>query len=222
MKNVYINSRLDSIAIAARPFPPNWIFSIGRRWLLLTPRRLHRLATWLGLEDRRIDKIVHNVRRYSGRPESFCKPLGIETDPYYRPADYPLALCPACDSVHHPHPLDAYQPCLECVEKERQEKARQPGPFVLRDLRADRLVRERLLENDPDLFVDGKLSPHWKATYSRRLDREWDAAINRILMGGSYRAVAKEFVCSVGLLHKKVKEHKYNLGSWDNQPWENN
>ncbi len=38
---------------------------------------------------------------------------------------------------------------------------------------------------------------------------DWGDAVNRILLGGQYREVAREFGCSVGALYRKVEEAKY-------------
>lgn len=209
MKHIYIDSLLDSLAVAARSKPKQWIFTQGKPWLLLTPTRLSRLAFRLGIGDRRIENLLGNVRRYSDCPESFCHPLGLEAEPYYDPNDYPPALCPVCDRVHQPHPLDVHQPCPECAQREKTQEAQQETPGVLKDREEDSRARRKLVKAAPSLFFEGDLSPNWKMNSSRRIQRDWDAAINRILMGAAYKVVAKEFDCSVGLLHKKVKERKF-------------
>lgn len=209
MRHIYIDSQLTPLTVAARVHPKRWIFSQGKPWLLLTPDRLSRLAFRLGLRDWRIECLVDNVRRHSQRPGDFCTPLGLEVEPYYEEGNYPPALCPVCDRVHHPHPLDVNQPCLCCREKERVQDSRSETPGVLRDRRENGEARERLFQENPSLFCEGELSPNWQMNYTRRLHRDWDAAVNRILMGGAYRAVARDFNCSVGLLHKKVQERKY-------------
>lgn len=209
MRDIYINSRLDSLSVAARRRPRNRIFSLGNPWFLLTPRRLARLAFMFGLDDRRIERIITDVRRHSGNPRAYCLPLGMETEPYYDPEDYPPALCPVCDGVHQPHPLDVYQPCSECLEKKRIIERNSPGPLVKRDLELDEIARIFIREREPSMLCDGELSPNWRYNYPRRLVRDWDAAVNRILTGGTYRQVAREFDCSVGLLHRKVKERNF-------------
>lgn len=84
-------------------------------------------------------------------------------------------------------------------------------PKVEEDKKLDREARERILFMDPSAFDDGVLSPNWKINNSRRLDRDWDCAINSILIGQSYRDVSKQHNCSVGLLHRKVKEHTNHM-----------
>lgn len=213
MKHIYIDSRLDSLAVAGWRKPIEWIFSQGKPWLLLTPPRLSRLAARLGLHDNRVDRLLDNIRRHAKNPETFCQPLGIATDPDYDPTDYPPAICPECDALHQPHPLDAYEPCSECQTKEKQRQSRGPSPRILDDRKADSLARAQLKEKDPELFCGEELSPNWKVNFNRRLNRDWQAAINRVLTGGTYRTVAREFDCSVGLLHRKVQERNF---------WENN
>ncbi len=75
--------------------------------------------------------------------------------------------------------------------------------------KADEIFRERLRRKAPDAFDNGVLSPNWRINKHRRLERDWDAAVNRILLGGQYRTVAREFGCSVGALYRKVEEAKY-------------
>ncbi len=213
MKNVYIDSRLRSLAIAWRAErPKTWVFSQGRPWLLLTPARLARLAALLGLEDERIARLILQVRRHSPTPSSYCRPLGIVVEDPAPDGRYPFAICPVCDSVHHPHPLDAGLACPRCREQEEVRRRRQPTPGRLADALADSRVRDVIRANDPGAFDDGVLSPNWKLNRRRRLERDWDAAVNRILTGGRYRRVAREFDCSVGLLHKKVHECR----AWEN------
>lgn len=208
-KDIYIDSRLEPLLLAARRKPREWIFSLGRPWLLLTPRRLARLAGRLGLADNRVGGLIERVRRHSSAPEKFCRPIGLEAEAFRRAGDYPPAVCPECDGVHQPHPLDANQPCGECRERERRLRLRRPGPLEEGDREADRKARQVLREKEPALFNGEELSPNWRINFTRRLDRDWDAAVNRILTGGTYRAVAREFDCSVGLLHKKVRERNF-------------
>lgn len=214
MRHIYIDSCLHSLTLAGWYEAKQWIFSQGRPWLLLTPRRLSRIAVRLGIGDRRVERLVNDVRRHSATPCKFYQALGMEeVEPYYAPGEYPPALCPVCDHVHNPHPLDAYQPCPPCRESGRADGLDKLSPVVARDREASRTAIETLRKNNPDSFCEGKLRPNWQYNFSRRLHRDWDAAVNRILMGGTYRTVAKEFNCSVGLLHKKVQEQKF---------WENN
>lgn len=209
MKHMYIDSRLDYLTLAAWMRPRRWIFSQGRPWLLLTPDRLSRLAFRIGLEDHRIERLVDGVRRYAKHPDQYCRPLGLPAERYYEPGDYPPALCPVCDGIHQPHPLDVNQPCEKCVQAERSRIGGGPTPGMQRDVMEDEEARKTLGSKEPSLFCEGELSPNWRMNFSRRVERDWDAAINRILMGATYRAVAREFACSVGLLHKKVKERNF-------------
>ncbi len=212
MKNLYINSRLHPLLLAPADSPVQWIHSMGEPWLLLTPDRLCRLADRLGLADRRVRRLVGLVRRHSGTPELFCRRLGIGENRYLRPDEYPPALCPRCDGLHHPHPEDAGLVCPDCRERERRAERSRPGGGALRDRRLDLEARRNLRVRQPGDFDGEALSPNYKLNRNRRLERDWDRAVNRILMGGAYRTVAKEFDCSVGLLHRKVKERF----------WENN
>lgn len=211
-KNPYVNSRLHPLLIAFRRRPRAWLFSLGEPWLLLTPARLQRLAARLGLADERVDRLVGLVRRHDAGPEEYCRRLGIEESRYIAPADYPPAVCPHCDNVHLQHPVDAEGVCLECLEREQNDRWLIPGG-TLRDRIEDLEARGFLRKEHPDDFDDGVLSPNHRINKSRRLDRDWDRAVNRILLGLSYRDVAREFRCSVGALHKKVHERA---------PWENN
>ena len=212
MRNLYINSRLHPLLIA--PFPPVRIriFSRGEPWLLLTPRRLEALATRLGLGDARVGRLVGLVRRHLEHPEWYCRRLGIGETRHYRPEEYPPALCPRCDGLHYPHPEEAAAVCAGCREAMERERRSAPGGGTLVDRRRDKAARRRLLAKDPGSFDGEVLSPNYKYNRARRLERDWDQATNRILMGLSYRQVAKEFNCSLGLLHKRVKERH----------WENN
>ncbi len=213
MKNIYINSRIHPLLVNAMRIPRQrqWIYSQGETWLLLTPGRLARLANWLGMSDSRVFRLIGLVKRYSGRPDAFCRRLGIPETVYYPPEDYPPALCPHCDGVHFPHPEEIGRVCDACHEKEALGVRNRPCGGQLRDRHADRAARERLLEMDSSLFYQGELSPNYKLNLHRRLDRDWDKATNRILTGGTYRQVAREFDCSVGVLHRRVKER-----SWEN------
>lgn len=69
------------------------------------------------------------------------------------------------------------------------------------------------MRKDPKFFNGDTLSPNYKINMLRRLNRDWNGAVNKILMGMTYKDVAEEYDCSVGLLHQKVKECKF---------WENN
>lgn len=211
MKHVYIDSRLDTLALAVRDgaLPKNWIFSQGRPWLLITPKRLRRLADMLGLEDARVDGVVNRVRRECASPSRYCGPLAIETVEPDSDGQYPLAVCPVCDGVHRPHPLDRALACAACRAREEMRRRTAPTPPMEEDIALDEMIRRLFRENFPDSFVDGELSPNWRFNYERRLERDWESAMNRILMGGTYRRVAREFSCSVGLLHRKVSERKH-------------
>ena len=205
MKQVYVNSRLYPLPVAtSRPQPREWIFSLGDRWLLLTPPRLLRLGTLLGLEDVRVANLLGAVRRWHPHPERFCRAFGMEETRQTLPPDYPPAVCPECGNVHTPHPEDAARICPECVAK----KPPADTPRAAEE-RLDLRVRSRLLREDPDAFSDGALAPNWRINKRRRLDRDWDCAVNRILLGHRYRDVAEEFDCSVGLLHRKVSEARH-------------
>jgi hypothetical protein len=211
MKHVYIDSRIRTLALTIRSgaTPKNWIFSQGRPWLLITPQRLRRLAAMLGLEDARVDGVVDRVRRECAAPSRYCEPLGLGAAGPDGDGQYPIAICPVCDGVHRPHPLDAALACGECRAGEELRRWNGPTPPMEKDVAMDAAAREVLLANFPDSFVNGELSPNWRFNYERRLERDWDAATNRILMGGTYRRVAREFSCSVGLLHKRVGERKH-------------
>lgn len=215
MKDIYINSRLHPLLMGRRRLavPPVWLFSRGEPWLLLTPPRLATLAERLGLRDARVYRLLSMVKRHAFRPEAFCRRLGVEEIRQSDPDTYPFALCPRCDSVHHPHPEDADLVCGQCRERERREARTRPAGGEIRDRRRDRAARADLLEKHPGLFDDGTLSPNHQYNRHRRLVRDWEKATNRILHGHTYKQVAKEFNCSVGLLHRRVKERKH---------WENN
>lgn len=212
MKNVYINSRLHPLPVGIPALPRaarEWIFSLGDRWLLLTPPRLRRVAARIGLEDIRTARLLRAVRRWHPHPEDFCRALGVEEAVQPAPRNSIPVVCPSCDNVHYPHPADAFDPCPECVGAVAAADRRRPLPLRVAEEQVDRRLRSRLLREDPSAFDAGVLSPNWRINRRRRLDRDWDGAINRILLGRSYRSVAREFDCSPGLLHKKVSEAKH-------------
>lgn len=214
MKSVYINSRLEPLLIGERKGrePRDWIFSLGEPWLLLTPVRLSRLANRLGPGHGRIHRLLGIVRRHGRAPECFCRRLGVEETRYVAPADYPPCLCPHCDGVHNPHPEDAKRICPDCRERERLDERMRPGGGEQLDMLKNRLARRRMLQAKPCSCDNGVLSPHYRLNLRRRVERDWEKAANRIYLGCTYKQVAREFSCSVGLLHRKVKE----------RPWENN
>ncbi len=203
MKQVYMNARLHPLPVAARREPVDWIFSQGERWLLLTPPRLRRLAALLGLEDARVSRLFGMVRRWHPRPGDFGRALGVETPPQPTPP-YPPAVCPCCDRVHAPHPEDAARPCPECLDA-----ASLPDTAHAADRRLDLRVRSRMLREDPLAFDENTLNEYWRINRRRRLRRDWEGAVRRILLGRSYRDVARELHCSIGLLHKKVSEARH-------------
>ena len=208
MKHVYVNSRLHSLTVGVPSLcsePRDWIFSRGDKWLLLTPPRLRRLAVTLGLRDARITRLLDDVRRWHPHPEHFCRLLGLEAETQPNPNDYPPVPCPACDNIHYPHPGDADRLCPECAGKIAAQKRGARD----RDELADARTRKRLLRETPWMFDEDKLAPNWRANKHRRLQRDWNDAVNRILLGGQYRTVAREFGCSVGALYRKVEEAKY-------------
>lgn len=214
MKNLYVNSRLHPLLLAcgSRRFPARtWVFSLGEPWLLLTPPRLGSLAGRLGPDDWRVDRLLRLLRRHHPEPETFCRRLGVEESRYVPPSRHPPVACPRCGGVHEPHPCEDGEICGEC--RRAEQAGDREGGGVRRARDGDRVAREVLRERHPDCFDDGVLSPNYRMNMNRRLERDWDRAINRILMGLSYRAVAREFDCSVGLLHKKVHERFH---------WENN
>ncbi len=204
MKQVYVNSRLHSLPVgvpACLPAPREWIFSLGDRWLLLTPPRLGRIAALLGPEDGRIARILRDVRRWHPNPEDFLLTPGLEEAAQPGPAPFPVA-CPGCGRIHCPHPEDAEEPCPDCAG--RGSPTRRALDAVL-----DARARALLLRRCPGDFEDGVLSPNWRLNRRRRLRRDWDGAVNRILLGDRYRPVARDYQCSVGLLHRKVTEAKH-------------
>lgn len=209
MKHLYVNSKLHAMCLSARLEPRNWRFSRGEPWLLLTPRRLRRLAELVGLDDPRIQRIVDMTRRHAADPGRFCRSLGIDAPDPDDSGAHPPVICPRCDHVHYPHPVDADLPCADCLAHDRFLARRRPSPGVLADRTADRTARDVLRENDPGSFRNGKLSPNWRINESRRVERDWEDAVQRIAMGLGYRRVAEEFHCSVGLLHKKVMERRH-------------
>lgn len=215
MKHLYIDSRLHSIALASRKGkrPNVWIFSQGRPWLLLTPRRLKRLASLLGLKDGRVESLVVQVQRHCAVPSRYCRPLGVTAVDPSPDGLHPIAVCPECDRVHRPHPLDSRLACDDCRENAELLRNCGPTPLAEEEYKKNEEIRRLIQENNPGEFVDGELSPNWRLNHHRRLRRDWEAAIGRILLGMTYRRVARDFNCSLGLLHKKVHEKGY---------WENN
>lgn len=212
MKHIYVNTYLHPLLLAVARSPKTWLFSEGEPWLYLSPGRLSRLANRLGLADCRIDALLYLIRRHAPDPGSYCRALGLKRVRQYHPREYPLELCVGCGGVHFPHPEDVNLPCPDCeAELQRRQKGIAGG--AARDRRQDKRARHRLSTKDPRSFDGEALSPNWKINYRRRLHRDWEQAINRILMGCAYRTVARDFNCSVGLLHKKVQERKF---------WENN
>lgn len=203
MKHVYMDSRLQTLALPVREGiePGNWVFSQGRPWLLLTPRRLRRLAEIAGSGDSRVDDVLVRFHRETVRPGGDGK--------------FPLAICPVCDSPHRPHPTDAVLACPACRAREEKRRLAAPTPPMEEDMRRDAEAREVFRKNFPGAFVDGELSPNWRYNYERRLERDWEAALGRILTGGTYRRVAREFGCSVGLLHKRVTERAPERKHWE-------
>lgn len=207
MKQVYVNSHLRPLPVAvSRPEPRQWIFTGGDKWLLLTPPRLLRIAILLGLEDGRVSGLLGAVRRWHPHPERFCRALGVEEASQVPPRDYPPAVCPECGNVHNPHPEEAAERCSECAARERPADTPRAA-----EKRVDARVRARMLKDDPGAFEEGALNPFWRMNRHRRLERDWSGAVNRILLGRPYREVAREFNCSVGVLHKKVTEAR----SWE-------
>lgn len=212
MKHLYVNSRLHAICLSARLEPRPWRFTLGEPWLLVTPTRLRLLTILLGLRDPRVERLVQLACRYGENPERFCLPIGVDA-PETTPDGHPFALCPKCDHVHYPHPLDADKPCPECEVDQRLLDRDLVSPVTLADRAADRAARAHIQEEHPDSFYKGELAPNWRINARRRLERDWVAAVQRIGLGVGYRQVAEEFACSVGLVHKRVQEHRH---------WENN
>ncbi|MCD8139661.1 MAG: hypothetical protein LUE17_07775 [Planctomycetaceae bacterium] len=209
-KLLYINARLHVICVSSRLEHRDWRFSLGEPYLLLTPRRLRRLRRIVGRRDPRIQKILDIAIRMVDDPAEYCKALGRRLPRHMRPgAPRQAVLCPRCDHIHYPHPLDAGLPCPDCEAAMRRREASTPSPVTVADRQADRRAREYIRENNPEAFLDGRLAPNWKYHVMRRLERDWEEACRRISMGLGYRQVAEEFACSVGLLHKKVREQKY-------------
>ncbi len=209
-KLLYINARLNVICVSARMQRRDWRFSLGEPYLLLTPRRLRRLRDMLDRRDPRLAHILDVAIRMADDPAAYAKALGTRLPRHLRPeAPRGPVLCPRCDHTHYPHPLDAGLPCPDCEAALRRRDAKQPSPVTLADRRDDRAAREIIKENNPEAFYEGRLSPNWRINAKRRLDRDWEEACRRIGMGLSYRRVADQFECSVGLVHKKVKEQKF-------------
>lgn len=215
MKNLYVNSRLHPLLIALRgkKTAKKWIFSQGEAWLLLTPERFAHLASRLGLGDGRVFRLMGLIRRHSAVPERYCRLVGLPGTRQLKPEEYPLALCPRCDGAHYPHPEDAGRICPECAEKAFQAERRRPGGGELRDRREDDLARRRVRRKEPRSFNGNDLSPNFRINLNRRVHRDWDLAAHRILTGGRYKDVARDFDCSTGLLHRQVRKRTH---------WENN
>ncbi|MCD8351343.1 MAG: hypothetical protein LUC93_12110 [Planctomycetaceae bacterium] len=209
-KHLYINARLHVICVSATLHHKDWRFSLGEPYLLLTPRRLRRLRLMLGRRDPRLNQILDVAIRMVDDPAEYCKVMGVRLPRTMRP-ETPRAsiLCPRCDHVHYPHPLDADLPCPDCQAAMHRNEAFKPSPKLLTDRRADRAARKNIGESDPASVYNGHLAPNWRINAKRRLERDWEEACRRISMGLSYRRVAAELECSVGLLHKKVQEQKY-------------
>ncbi len=198
-KRIYIDGKLDYLLISTDYPERTWMFSQGKRWLRLTPGRLWRLIALLGKSDARMQQLTETVHRFETNPERYLLPLGITADQF---GEHPYVVCPVCDTVHQPHVLDADKPCPACSV----EPIPVLTPGMEQDLRLDAEARERLLRNHPQLFYMHSLPPNRKFNPHRRLQRDWQAAAMRIRMGASYRTVAKEFNCSLGLIHKRVRE----------------
>lgn len=211
VKNIYINSRLHPLLLAAHPWrrAADWIFSQEEPWLLLTPMRLGKLADSLGRRDSRLVRLFGLVRRHAPHPELYCRRLGVKEVIQPHPDAYPVVLCPRCDGVHAPHPEDVGCVCGRCRQEEWLLERKRPGGGLLHDRARDRAARRFLMQKDPDSFENGALSPNSQYNRHRHLIRDWDRAANRILHGVPYKVVAKEFDCSVGLLHRKVMERKH-------------
>lgn len=215
MKKLYINSRLRPLLLGKTRLGAagQWIFSQGDAWLLLTPPRFARLAARLGLGDGRVHRLLGLVKRHLDAPEEYCRRVGLPASRRLVPKEYPPMPCPMCDGIHYPHPEDVGTVCPDCRERERLAERRRPPGGATRDRHLDKLARKRLMHKEPRSFDGDTLSPNYRINLGRRLQRDWDGAVNRILMGMRYRDVAREFSCSVGLLHRKVMERKH---------WENN
>lgn len=210
-KNLYVNSRLHPLLVGplSSGVRRDWIFSLGEPWLLVTPDRLAGIAGRVGKGDGRVHRLLGLVRRHCGDPEVYCRRLGVAATRRLEPEDYPLVLCPRCDGAHFPHPEDAGAVCAECREAERIAQRGRPGGGEILDRRLDRAARRLLYDRHPDSFHDGALCPNYRYNLRRRVHRDWDRAANRIFMGHPYRQVAREFDCSVGLLHSRVKERHW-------------
>jgi|GEM_PF-4305909 hypothetical protein len=208
MKHIYIDSRVTPLLLDAAVFikPRTQIFSQGKPWLLLTPSRFEQLIDRLGTRDNRIGLLMRVIRRHARDPARFCRSAHAETPERRALGEYPPVLCPGCDGVHSPHPEDAGEVCDSCRELLRKTRQAAFAGGRTRDKRMNILARERLFELEPSLFRDGCLMPNHQFNAARRLARDWDAAVNQILHGRPYKQVAAEYDCSVGLLHKVVKE----------------
>ena len=208
MKNLYVNRYLHPLLIAKnrRRRAPQWVFSLGEPWLLLTPGRLGSLAARLGLSDPRVDKLLLLVRRHSYCPEKFCRRLGIEEVRYWRPEDYPSTLCARCDGVFHQHPEEKEQTCPECLKKAARENNGKPTRAQLKDIMEDRAARQRLVDIHAAALSETSINPYCNMNAHRRIERNWDLALSRVLHGIGYWEVSREFGCSVGLVYKRVKE----------------
>lgn len=210
---VFINSRLHGLTFAWKMNRREWLFNGGEPWLRLTPMRMGRLTHRLGLKDRRVRRLFFLLRRWHPKPEAFCRLMGVRPVAQVPPSEYPLIVCPECDGLHYPHPEDAAKPCPAC-EYVRNVDDGGEGPTLLerRERERDRVMRKRILKKDPSAFDDGELRPNWRLNKLRELQRDWDSAVNRILLGQTYRDVARDLDCSVGVLHKRVK----NARTWEN------
>lgn len=213
MKILYINSHLHPMLVAPRPHRRRnrtWLWSGGEPWLLLTPDRLGRLASRLGLADRRVDRLLSLVRRHSPSPELYCRRLGVPETRYVPPEAYPAAFCPRCNGIVAAHPEDANALCPYCArEKERGDRSVAGGRQF--DIKEDRKARLRVLSKDSFALTEQSLGPNPNYNRHRVVERDWSMAAQRILCGTSYKKLARELKCSVGLLHKRVKEQRWEL-----------
>lgn len=210
MKILYINSRLHPLLIAPRPRHKNrtWLWTRGEPWLLLTPGRLERLAVRLGLTDDRVDSLFGLVRRHSPCPELYCRRLGVPEVGHVPPEAYPKTFCPRCNGILAAHPEDTGALCPYCArEKERSDNAVAGGRQA--DIREDHGARLRVLSKDSFALTEQVLGPNPKYNQHRVVERDWNQAVQRILRGATYRGLAREMRCSVGLLHKKVMERRW-------------
>ncbi|MCC8180460.1 MAG: hypothetical protein LIP23_06075 [Planctomycetes bacterium] len=211
MKNIYINSRLHPLQLAYDPCvaAKTWIWSAGERWLLLTPPRLNRLAKRLGLDDARVEKSFSLIKRNHPYPELYCRALGVEEVRYISPKNYPDMFCPRCHGMHKAHPEDVGALCAYCRGEKRRDEEKTPGTAKKTDTRTNRRARLRVLAHD-SLALDAKtLCPNPRYNRHRQVVRDWNMATQRILNGETYRDVSRDLKCSVGLLHKKVKQRSW-------------